>query len=104
MTVIYHDSDASLDAVRGLRIAILGYGNQGSAQARNLRDSGLEVIVGNIDDHYAAAARAEGFTVVPIAAAVARADALFLLTPDEVMPEVYARDVAPALRPGMLLD
>lgn len=104
MTVIYHDSDASLDAVRDLRVAILGYGNQGSAQARNLRDSGLEVIVGNIDDAYGAAARADGFTVLPIAAAAAQADALFLLTPDEVMPEVYARDVAPALRPGMLLD
>lgn len=104
MTVIYHDSDASLDAVRGLRVAILGYGNQGSAQAQNLRDAGLDVIVGNIDDDYARAARAEGFTVVPIAEAAARADALFLLTPDEVMPEVYGRDVAPALRPGMLLD
>jgi len=104
MTTIYHDSDASLDAVRDLRVAILGYGNQGSAQARNLRDSGLHVIVGNIDDDYGAAARADGFTVVSIADASAQADALFLLTPDEVMPEVYERDVAPALRPGMLLD
>ena len=104
MTVIYHDDDADLGAVRGLRVAILGYGNQGSAQARNLRDAGLDVIVGNIDDAYGAAARADGFTVVPIAEAAARADALFLLTPDEIMPEVYTRDVAPALRPGMLLD
>jgi ketol-acid reductoisomerase len=54
MTTIYHDSDASLEAVRDLRVAILGYGNQGSAQARNLRDSGLHVIVGNIDDDYGA--------------------------------------------------
>ncbi|MBX3026401.1 ketol-acid reductoisomerase [bacterium] len=104
MTTIYHDEDADLAAVRALPVAILGYGNQGSAQARNLRDSGLEVIVGNIDDDYAAAARRDGFAVLPIADAVARADALFLLTPDEVMPEVYARDVAPGLRPGMLLD
>ncbi len=104
MTTIYHDDDASLDAVRDVRVAILGYGNQGGAQARNLRDSGLDVIVGNIDDDYGAAARADGFTVVSIAEASARADALFLLTPDEVMPEVYTRDVAPALRPGVLLD
>jgi ketol-acid reductoisomerase len=104
MTTIYHDGDASLDAVRDLRVAILGYGNQGSAQARNLRDSGLNVIVGNIDDDYGAAARADGFTVVSIADAAAHADALFLLTPDEVMPEVYERDVAPALRPGHLLN
>jgi len=104
MTVIYHDDDADLGAVRDLRVAILGYGNQGGAQARNLRDSGLEVIVGNIDDDYRQQALADGFAVVPIAEAAARADALFLLTPDEVMPEVYARDVAPALRPGVLLD
>jgi ketol-acid reductoisomerase len=104
MTVIYHDSDADLGAVQGLRVAILGYGNQGSSQARNLRDSGLEVIVGNIDDDYKQAALADGFTVLPIAEAAAGAEALFLLTPDEVMPEVYQRDVVPALRPGMLLN
>lgn len=104
MTVIYHDDDADLGAVRDLRVAILGYGNQGRSQALNLRDAGLEVIVGNIDDDYGRAARDAGFTVLSIAAAAARADALFLLTPDEVMPEVYERDVAPALRPGMLLD
>lgn len=104
MAVIYRDQDADLDVLRGQRIAVLGYGNQGSAQAQNLRDSGLDVIVGNVDDGYRDAALAAGFTVLPIADAAARADALFLLTPDEVMPEVYARDVAPHLRPGMLLD
>lgn len=104
MTVIYHDSDADLGAVRGLRVAILGYGNQGSSQARNLRDSGLEVIVGNVDDDYRQSALADGFTVLPIAEAAASAEALFLLTPDEVMPEVYERDVVPVLRPGMLLN
>jgi ketol-acid reductoisomerase len=104
MTVIYHDEDADLDAVRDRTIAILGYGNQGSAQAQNLRDAGLPVIVGNIEDAYRDAAIAAGFEVVTIAEAAARADALFLLTPDEVMPEVYERDVAPHLEPGDLLD
>ncbi len=104
MTVIYHDNDASLDVIRARNIAILGYGNQGSAQARNLRDSGLEVIVGNIEDSYREAALADGFEVVPIADAAARADTLFLLTPDEVMPEVYQQDIAPHLKPGDLLD
>jgi len=103
MAVVYHDEDANLEAIRGLKVGILGYGNQGSAQARNLRDSGLDVIVGNIDDAYRETALADGFEVVPIAAAAARADALFLLTPDEVMPEVYERDVAPHLAPGKLL-
>jgi ketol-acid reductoisomerase len=104
MTVICHDEDASLDAMRGQTIAILGYGNQGSAQACNLRDSGFDVLVGNVDDSYRDAALADGFAVVPIAEAAARADALFLLTPDEVMPEVYERDVAPHLEAGDLLD
>ena len=104
MATIYYDADADPGAIAGETIAILGYGNQGSAQARNLRDSGLDVIVGNIDDAYADAARTAGFTVVPIAEATKRADCLFLLTPDEVMPEVYRRDIAPHLRAGQLLD
>ena len=104
MTKIYHDEDASLDPIRGETVAILGYGNQGNAQARNLRDSGLDVIVGNIDDAYREAAIKDGFEVLPIAAASARATSLFLLVPDELMPQIYAQDVAPHLRPGALLD
>jgi ketol-acid reductoisomerase len=104
MGVVYHDEDASIEAIREQTIAIIGYGNQGSAQARNLRDSGLEVIVGNVDDSYRRAALADGFEVVPIAEAAARATALFLLTPDEVMPEVYEKEVAPHLNAGDLLD
>jgi ketol-acid reductoisomerase len=104
MAVIYHDEDASLDAITGETIAILGYGNQGSSQARNLRDSGLDVIVGNIDDAYRDAAVKDGFEVLSIAAASARANILFLLVPDEIMPEVYERDIAPHLRPGKLLN
>jgi ketol-acid reductoisomerase len=103
MARIYHDDDASLDPIRGARIAILGYGNQGGAQARNLRDSGMDVIVGNIDDDYRRTAIADRFEVLPIAEAATRADILFLLTPDEVMPEVYERDVAPHLESGDLL-
>ena len=61
MAVIYHDEDAQLDVIRGETIAILGYGNQGNSQARNLRDSGLNVIVGNIDDVYRATAVQDGF-------------------------------------------
>ncbi len=103
MTTIYHDEDANLDAVRGETVAILGYGNQGSAQAKNLRDSGLAVVVGNIDDSYRDEAQRDGFEVVSIPEAAARGSLLFLLVPDEVMPEVYARQVAPYLAPGKLL-
>jgi ketol-acid reductoisomerase len=104
MTVIYHDEDANVDVIRGETIAILGYGNQGSAQARNLRDAGLDVIVGNIADAYRDAAVKDGFEVLSIADASARASILFLLTPDEIMSDIYARDVAPHLAPGKLLN
>jgi ketol-acid reductoisomerase len=104
MTTTYHDQDADPGAIRGERVAILGYGNQGSAQARNLRDSGVDVIVGNTDDPYREEALAEGFEVLPIAEASARADILLLLIPDEVMPEVYEKEVAPHLTEGNLLD
>ena len=88
MTTILRDADAKLEVIAGEKIAILGYGNQGRAQALNLRDSGLQVLVGNIDDAYRETAIADGFFVFPIADAARQADILFLLTPDEVMPEV----------------
>jgi ketol-acid reductoisomerase len=104
MATIHRDDDADPRAIEGQTIAVLGYGNQGRAQACNLRDSGLDVIVGNVEDAYRETALADGFTVTPIGEAARRAEILLLLTPDEVMPDVYARDVAPYLRPGMLLD
>ena len=104
MAVIYHDEDASLEALSGAPVAVIGYGNQGRSQALNLRDSGFEVRVGNIEDDYAAQARADGFEVLGIAEAAARGRVVLLLLPDEIMPEVYRRDVAPGLEAGDLLD
>jgi ketol-acid reductoisomerase len=100
---IFYESDASLEPLRGKTIAILGYGNQGRSQALNLRDSGLEVIVGNVDDDYAKTARADGFVPAPITEAASKADVLLYLIPDEVQPEVYERDVAPGLHDGDVL-
>jgi len=100
MTTVYHDEDADLGALASEQVAVIGYGNQGRSQALNLRDSGLRVIVGNIGDAARARAAAEGFEVHDVAAAAARADVAMLLIPDEVMPEVYAQEVAPRLRPG----
>lgn len=100
MTVIYHDTDADLGALAGERVAVVGYGNQGRSQALNLRDSGVDVVVGSIGDASRARALEEGFEALPIADAVAAATVVMLLVPDEVMPEVYARDVAPALGAG----
>jgi len=104
MTGILRDGAAELRPLAGQRLAVLGYGNQGRSQALNLRDSGLAVVVGNIADASLDRARADGFEALPIAEACARADAILLLVPDEVMPEVFAGEVAPQLRPGKLLD
>jgi ketol-acid reductoisomerase len=103
-TRIFYDADADPTALAGRTVAVVGYGNQGRSQALNVRDSGLATIVGNIDDDYAATARADGFKVHPIADACARADVVMLLVPDEVMPAVYAESVRPHLRPGSVLD
>jgi ketol-acid reductoisomerase len=104
MTGILRDAGDALRPLAGQRLAVVGYGNQGRSQALNLRDSGLAVVVGNIADASLEQARADGFEALPIAEACARADAVLLLVPDEVMPEVFAREVGPQLRPGKLLD
>ncbi len=103
MAKIYHDSDADLGALAGQRIAVVGYGNQGRSQALNLRDSGLEVVIGNIRDYAHEQAEADGFPVLPIAEACQGADVIMLLIPDEVMPEVYEQHVAPQLGAGKML-
>ena len=104
MSGIYHDSDADLGVLSECTIAVVGYGNQGRSQALNLRDSGLRVIVGNIMDASLERARQDGFKALPIADACAQADVIMLLVPDEVMPEVYEKDVAPQLQPDKVLN
>src|SRR6266566_3470275 len=85
MTRVFHDTDAPLDAVMGKRIAIIGYGNQGRAWAQNLRDSGLDVRVGTVADSSRKEAEADGFQAHEIPHAVADADVICLLIPDEVI-------------------
>jgi ketol-acid reductoisomerase len=100
----YFDADASLDALKDQSLAIIGYGNQGRAQALNLRDSGLRVIIGNLQDESAEQARKDGFPVHSIAEAAEQGDVLALLIPDEVQRQVYDQVIAPRLRPGQTLD
>ncbi len=100
MATVYHDEDADLETLRGQPIAVVGYGNQGRAQALNLRDSGLEVCVGTIADASRELAQADGFAPRDIAAAVDAAVLVMLLIPDEVMPEIYSREVVPHMKPG----
>jgi ketol-acid reductoisomerase len=96
---IFRAADAEPDALAGERVAVIGYGHLGRTAALNLRDAGVDLRVATREDESAARARAEGFPVVPLAEA-ATADLLLLLLPDEVIPEVFARDLAPRLRPG----
>lgn len=103
MSKILFDKDVSLTPLRRKTIGVIGYGNQGRAQALNLRDSGVEVIVGNRRDVYHRAAKKDGFVVHPIRDAVGEADILIIAIPDEIQDQMYPRHVEPALRPGQTL-
>lgn len=93
--------DAPPGALDDERVAVLGYGNLGRALTLNLRDAGVaSLVVGNVADEYADQARADGFTVLPIAEATAASDVMLVLLPDEVIPEVFAEAIAPHLSPG----
>lgn len=103
MARAFLDSDADLALLGGRTVGILGYGNQGRAQALNLRDSGVSVVVGNQRDASFELACADGFDAYELDGAAARADVLALLVPDEVMPDLLRQHIAPHLREGNLL-
>lgn len=100
---VFYENDADLAVVRDTTIAVIGYGNQGRAQALNLRDSSLTVIVGNIDDRYRETAIQDGFAPVSIDEAARLGQVVMVLIPDEVQPEVYAKSIAPHLGAGKTL-
>src|SRR2546422_7726595 len=98
MAVIHYDSDASLEPVRGRKVAIVGYGSQGHAHALNLRDSGVDVRVGL---HAASKSRDKaqraGLRVLSVADAAREADLIMVLAPDEQQKKIYENEIAPAL-------
>ena len=101
---IYYDKDANLDLLRKKQIAVIGYGSQGFAQANNLNDSGCKVVVGLRPDSKSwQKAENAGLKVLPIAQAAAEADIVMMLVPDELAPDVYAREVAESITPGKYL-
>lgn len=102
-TRVYHETDGDLSVLDGKVVAVIGYGNQGRAQALNLRDSGVTVVVGNRDDEYRVRAERDGFDGLAIAEAASRADVLFLLIPDEVMDDVFEEAIRPHLQEGAAL-
>ncbi len=103
MRVLYErDADASL--IKAKRVAVIGYGAQGHAHALNLRDSGVDVNVAlHPTARRAGQARADGFSPIAVTQAVQTADTLVMCAPDEVMPDLYAAEIAPHLRAGQTL-
>jgi len=101
---IYYDKDANLELLRQKQIAVIGYGSQGFAQANNLNDSGCKVVVG-LRPNSASWPKAEqaGLRVLPVAQAAAEADIVIMLVPDELAPDVYAREIAESITPGKYL-
>ena len=100
----FYDDDADLSVIQSKRVAVIGYGSQGHAHALNLRDSGVEVVVG-LREGSRSIAKAEeaGLTVKPIAEAVAWADVVTILAPDQVQAALYTEQIEPNLKDGAAL-
>ena len=101
---VYYDKDADLSIIKSKTVAIIGYGSQGHAHANNLKDSGVNVIVGlRPGSSSVAKAEASGLTVKPVAEAVKAADVVMLLTPDEFQSQLYTNEIEPNLKKGAAL-
>jgi ketol-acid reductoisomerase len=101
---MYYDTDANLDLLAGKTVAIIGYGSQGHAHALNLKDSGVNVIVGLYPGSKSAAkAEAAGLGVKSVGDAAAAADFIMILLPDEVQKTVYKEEIEPNLKAGKVL-
>jgi len=101
---IYYDKDCNLSIIKGMKVAIIGYGSQGHAHANNLKDSGVNVCVGLRDGSSSAVkAKNAGLTVKNVPEAVAGADLVMILTPDEFQSKLYRDEVEPNLRKGATL-
>lgn len=101
MAKVYYDADANLELLQGKKVAVIGYGSQGHAQAQNLKDSGVDVVVGlRPGSANAQAAEAAGLTVLPVGEAAAAADIVQILIPDEVQARVYKAEIEPNLTGG----
>jgi ketol-acid reductoisomerase len=101
MANMYYDVDADLNLLKGKKIAVMGYGSQGHAQAQNLHDSGLEVIVGlRKGSKRWQQAEEDGLKVMTVKEAAKVADVIQILLPDETQSQVYYEDIEPGLEPG----
>ncbi|MDD2444168.1 MAG: ketol-acid reductoisomerase [Desulfotomaculaceae bacterium] len=104
MAKMYYDFDAELSNLEGKKVAVLGFGSQGHAQAQNLKDSGVDVIVGLRKGSASwEKAEAAGLKVYTVAEAAEKADVIQVLLPDEKQAEVYKKEIAQGLKPGNAL-
>jgi len=99
MTIVLYDKDIDLNALKGKKIAIIGYGSQGHAHALNLQESGFDVRVGlRADSKSVAKATEAGVKVVSPAEAAKEADLIMMLVPDEFAADIYEESIAPKFR------
>jgi ketol-acid reductoisomerase len=104
MARVYYDVDANLELIQRKRVAVIGYGSQGHAHALNMRDSGVDVVVGLPSGSKSRQkAEAEGLRVLTPTEAAQQADVIMLLIPDQHHREIFERDIRPGLAPGKLL-
>ncbi|MBI3077329.1 MAG: ketol-acid reductoisomerase, partial [Deltaproteobacteria bacterium] len=104
MATIYYDKDADLSYLKGKTVAVIGYGSQGHAQAQNLQDSGVKVVVGlHRTSRSWDQVKQDGLQVATVAEAAAQGDIVQMLAPDTIQPELYAKEVKPGLKPGNAL-
>ncbi len=104
MARMYYDGDANLDLFKEKTVAIIGYGSQGHAHALNLKDSGVNVVVGLYEGSKSAAkATSEGLKVLSVAEASAAADLIMILLPDEAQKSVYLEEIKPNLKAGKVM-
>ena len=104
MANIFYDKDANPNLIKSKKVAVIGYGSQGHAHALNLRDSGVEVVVGLRPESKSwSQAEAENLTPKPMGMAAEWADTIMLLTPDTTQPAIYSAAIAPHLEPGKTL-
>ncbi len=104
MAKLFYDKDCNLNELKGQTIAVIGYGSQGHAQAQNMKDSGLKVIIGlkegskSIEE-----AKKAGFEVYNVTEASKQADVIQILAPDTIQKELYEKEIAPGLKAGKSL-
>ena len=98
---IWYDNDGDLSVLEGKKVAIIGYGSQGHAHALNLRDSGVDVVVGlRPTSKSVAFAKEQGLEVKSVPEAAAEADVIMILAPDQYQRTIWANDIEPNIKPG----